>query len=58
MLSCKSSGMMPRLGLTKGGGTLPGPGVVEGVGGCPADEAPLSAEAPDSSRNLFIPSAT
>ena len=43
--------MMPKLGLTKGGGAFPGPGVVEGVGGCP-DEAPLKADAPDSSLNL------
>ena len=58
MLSCKSSGIMPKLALTKGGGALPGPGVVEGVGGCP-EEAPLSAEAPavSSKRNLCIPSA-
>ena len=43
--------MMPKLGLTKGGGAFPGPGVVEGVGGWP-DEAPLKADAPDSSLNL------
>lgn len=45
--------MIPKLGLTKGGGADPGPGVVEGVGGCP-DDAPLNDDAPDSSLSLMI----
>ena len=49
--------MIPKFGFNKGGGADPGPGVVEGVGGWP-EEAPLSAEAPDSSRSLWMPSAT
>ena len=44
--------MMPKLAFIKGGGALPGPGVVEGVGGWP-DEVPLRAVAPDSSLNLI-----